>query len=375
PHGAAWHDVRVTKPPTHLDGDPISLGEGNTPVIRSRWLGPHLGLRNLWFKLEQVNPTGSYKDRFAARFVTRHHDHGHPFVLATSSGNTGASLAAYSAAAGLPCIVCVPVEAPEAKLVQIRAYGARIVRVRGMLDTPVAVRILIDRLATVCASFGMPLGTSAYEIAPEAMAGIEPLGAELADVPSGSPDRIFAPIGGGGLLTAIFRGLPNPTSLTGHANRAIRIHGVQPSGNDTVVGPLRAGKDTARTLGAGEAHTAISGLGVPIDLDATRALHAIRSTGGDGHLVADTSVWDAQAMLARHEGLFIEPAGSTSVAGLIDAARAGQIGADDHVICVLTGHGFKDGPASIRLADHHPLDPDILDATDLTGEYFARILN
>ncbi|NBT95492.1 MAG: pyridoxal-phosphate dependent enzyme, partial [Chloroflexi bacterium] len=265
--------------------------------------------------------------------------------------------------------------APEAKLVQIRAYGARIVRVRGMLDTPVAVRILIDRLATVCASFGMPLGTSAYEIAPEAMAGIEPLGAELADVPSGSPDRIFAPIGGGGLLTAIFRGLPNPTSLTGHANRAIRIHGVQPSGNDTVVGPLRAGKDTARTLGAGEAHTAISGLGVPIDLDATRALHAIRSTGGDGHLVADTSVWDAQAMLARHEGLFIEPAGSTSVAGLIDAARAGQIGADDHVICVLTGHGFKDGPASIRLADHHPLDPDILDATDLTGEYFARILN
>ncbi|NDF97054.1 MAG: PLP-dependent lyase/thiolase, partial [Proteobacteria bacterium] len=233
----------MTKPPTHLDGDPISLGEGNTPVIRSRWLGPHLGLRNLWFKLEQVNPTGSYKDRFAARFVTRHHDHGHPFVLATSSGNTGASLAAYSAAAGLPCIVCVPVEAPEAKLVQIRAYGARIVRVRGMLDTPVAVRILIDRLATVCASFGMPLGTSAYEIAPEAMAGIEPLGAELADVPSGSPDRIFAPIGGGGLLTAIFRGLPNPTSLTGHANRAIRIHGVQPSGNDTVVGPLRAGKD------------------------------------------------------------------------------------------------------------------------------------
>ena len=186
---------------------------------------------------------------------------------------------------------------------------------------------------------------------------------------------IFAPIGGGGLLTAIFRGLPNPTSLTGHANRAIRIHGVQPSGNDTVVGPLRAGKDTARTLGAGEAHTAISGLGVPIDLDATRALHAIRSTGGDGHLVADTSVWDAQAMLARHEGLFIEPAGSTSVAGLIDAARAGQIGADDHVICVLTGHGFKDGPASIRLANHHPLDPAILDATDLTGEYFARILN
>jgi threonine synthase len=79
----------------------LTLGEGHTPLIRSRWLGPRLGVRDLRFKLEHLNPSGSYKDRFAARFVGNHLAAGYPFVLATSSGNTGAALATYAAAAGL----------------------------------------------------------------------------------------------------------------------------------------------------------------------------------------------------------------------------------------------------------------------------------
>ena len=234
----------------------LTLGEGHTPLIRSRWLGPRLGVRDLRFKLEHLNPSGSYKDRFAARFVGNHLAAGYPFVLATSSGNTGAALATYAAAAGLPCIVCVPVEAPEAKLAQIRAHGAVVVRVRGMLDTPDAVRALIDRLSEVCATMGMPLGTSAYEIAPEAMAGIEPLGAEI--VAEGAPDRIFAPVGGGGLVVATWRGARDASAT----RMPPRIHAVQPAGNDTVVTAFRAGHDRARTLGPGEAGTNVSGLAV-----------------------------------------------------------------------------------------------------------------
>ena len=194
-------------------------------------------------------------------------------------------VALYAAAAGLPCIVCVPVEAPEAKLAQIRAHGAAVVRVRGMLDTPDAVRALIDRLAEVCATMGMPLGTSAYEIAPDAMAGIEPLGAEI--VAEGAPDRIFAPVGGGGLVVATWRGARDASATT----MPPRIHAVQPAGNDTVVTAFRAGHDRARTLGPGEAGTNVSGLAVPIDLDATRALLAVRDSGGNGHLVADEAAW------------------------------------------------------------------------------------
>src|SRR5687768_11379646 len=115
---------------------PISLGEGNTPLVPSRWIGPRFGLRRLYFKLEQTNPTGSYKDRFAARLVSLLRAGGHTLCLGTSSGNAGAAMAAYSAAAGIACILCVPDDAPEAKLTQIRAYGAHVVRVRGMMDSP-----------------------------------------------------------------------------------------------------------------------------------------------------------------------------------------------------------------------------------------------
>jgi len=329
----------------------LTLGEGHTPLVRSRWLGPRLGVRDLRFKLEHLNPSGSYKDRFAARFVGNHLAAGHPFVLATSSGNTGASLATYAAAAGLPCIVCVPVEAPEAKLAQICAHGAVVVRVRGMLDTPDAVRALIDRLGDTCAAMGMPLGTSAYEIAPEAMAGIEPLGAEI--VAEGAPDRIFAPVGGGGLVVATWRGARDASARTVPP----RIHAVQPAGNDTVVTAFRAGHDRARTLGPGYGGTSVSGLAVPIDLDATRALHAVRDSGGNGHLIPDEAAWEAQATLARHEGLFVEPAGATSVAGLMAAVAAGEVGPGDHVTCVLTGSGFKDGVAVARMASRVPEAP------------------
>ncbi|NCA12690.1 MAG: pyridoxal-phosphate dependent enzyme [Proteobacteria bacterium] len=346
----------------------LTLGEGHTPLIRSRWLGPRLGVRDLRFKLEHLNPSGSYKDRFAARFVGNHLAAGYPFVLATSSGNTGAALATYAAAAGLPCIVCVPVEAPEAKLAQIRAHGAVVVRVRGMLDTPDAVRALIDRLAEVCATMGMPLGTSAYEIAPEAMAGIEPLGAEI--VAEGAPDRIFAPVGGGGLVVATWRGARDASATT----MPPRIHAVQPAGNDTVVTAFRAGHGHARTLDPGEAGTNVSGLAVPIDLDATRALHAVRDSGGNGHLVADEAAWEAQATLSRHEGLFVEPAGATSVAGLMAAVAAGEVGPDDRVTCILTGSGFKDGAAVARMASRVPEAPGSFAPQDLGRAFFEDLI-
>jgi threonine synthase len=336
--------------------------------VPSRWLGTHLGLHDLRFKLEQLNPSGSYKDRFASRFVGNHLGAGHRFVLATSSGNTGAALATYAAAAGLPCIVCVPVEAPEAKLAQIRAHGAAVVRVRGMLDTPDAVRALIDRLAEVCASMGMPLGTSAYEIAPEAMVGIEPLGAEI--VADSAPDRIFAPVGGGGLVVATWRGARDASAGTVPP----RIHAVQPAGNDTVVTALRAGHDRARALGREDGGTRISGLAVPIDLDATRAIHAVRESRGDGHLVTDEAVWEAQAILARHEGLFVEPAGATSVAGLMAAVGAGEISRDDRVTCVLTGSGFKDGGAVARMAAGVPEAPGSFAPEDLGRDFFEALV-
>src|SRR5687767_3253297 len=185
----------------------VSLGEGRTPLVRSRWIGPALGLDHLYFKLEQTNPTGSYKDRFASRLVSLLVAGGHSLCLGTSSGNAGAAMAAYSAAAGVDCVLCVPDNAPPAKLTQILAHGARLVRVRGMVESIAALRTVLDRLSLVAAARRMPLGVSAYALSPHAMAGIEPLGRELVTALGVAPDRVFVPVGGGGLLVATWRGL------------------------------------------------------------------------------------------------------------------------------------------------------------------------
>jgi threonine synthase len=124
------------------------------------------------------------------------------------------------------------------------------------------------------------------------------------------------------------------------------MHAVQPVGNDTIVTAWHEGQDQARVV---ESHTRISGLAVPTDIDASRALAAIRTTGGSGVLVDDTLVWEVQRDLARHEGIYVEPAGAVSVTGLWRAVREERFQAAGPIVCVLTGHGFKDPAAIERL--------------------------
>ncbi|HEV2121978.1 MAG TPA: pyridoxal-phosphate dependent enzyme [Chloroflexota bacterium] len=350
----------------------VTLGEGNTPLVRSRWIGPHLGLDDLYFKLEQTNPTGSYKDRFAAELVSRLALQGHRVCLGTSSGNTGAALAAYAAAAGVACVLCVPADAPEAKLTQIRAYGARIVRVTGMVASPQALRQTLSRLSAIARQRGLPLGISAYALAPEGMAGVEPLSAEIVAALGVAPDHVYCPVGGGGLLTATWRGFLAISASSGSPidERAAlpRLHAVQSDANDTVVSALDAGERRAREVST---VTRISGLGVPVDLDATASLEATRESGGRGYLVDDELVWQIQSLLARHEGLYVEPAGAVSVAGLWHAARQGHVRSGETAVCLLTGHGFKDEAAAQRLAQIKGpdliLEPSDLDETLLDG--------
>ena len=105
----------------------ISIGEGQTPLVRSKFIGPSLGLKNLFFKLENLNPTGSYKDRFAALFVSMMAEKKASHCVATSSGNTGAALAAYCAAAGIKCYLAVVDGAPLPKLQQMQIFGGEII--------------------------------------------------------------------------------------------------------------------------------------------------------------------------------------------------------------------------------------------------------
>lgn len=348
-----WAD-RINAPPEKYR---ITLGEGNTPLVRSRRIGPELGLTNLYFKLESANPTGSYKDRFAVSAVSHLLSHRKKRCLATSSGNTGASLAAACAVAAIPCHLAIVETAPEGKLKQMLAYGAKLHRILGFGLDPIASAEIFVRLQTLGRDDTISLEVSAFSISPLGMAGVESLAFELdADLQS-RVDHVFLPAGGGGLCLATARGFQKCPSSPA-------IHCVQPEGNNTIAGPLRAGRDLGQR--AMPCTTQISGLQVPNLLDANAVIKACRESGGNGHLVPDEAIYSLQARLAREEGIFSEPAGVVALAGALQALADGEIGRDQIIVCPITGSGFKDGPSLDRMISGEMVpvvDFDVFEAT------------
>lgn len=324
----------------------ITLGEGNTPLVRSRRIGPAAGLANLHFKLEFLNPTGSYKDRFATAAVSQMLARGATHCLATSSGNTGAALAAACAVAGIPLHLAIVEPAPEDKLRQMLAYGAVLRRIRGFGLDPEATARTFSDLRRLASRPGWSLEISAYSVSPEGMRGVETLALELDAQLDSRIDHVFVPSGGGGLCLATARGF-------GVCQASPAIHCVQPEGNDTIAGPLREGRDHGRRVDP--CTTTVSGLQVPNLLDANAVIAACRASGGNGHLVSDASVYEWQSRLAREEGIFAEPAGAVALAGALRAAAKGEIDPEATVVCVVTGSGFKDGASLQRMTGGEPV--------------------
>ncbi len=331
---------------THADkwdappcSDAVTLGEGGTPLVRSQTIGPALGLRNLWFKLEGTNPTGSYKDRFAAAAVSHLKREGRTLCLGTSSGNTGAALAAYCARASIGCVLAIVEGAPEGKLRQMRAYGARLIRVKDFGTSPAVTDEVMTGLRELAAELGAGFEVSAYCKSPRSMAGVETIGLEIAEILSAERFSIFCPAGGGGLTLAVARGV----RAWGAGGR---VHCVQPAGNDTIATALRSGLEKAVAV---PSSTAISGLQVGSVFDGDAVIAACRQHGGTGYVVADETVWAWQARLAREEGIFSEPAGSVAIAGVEQAVARGELAGDEHVVCLVTGSGFKDERSLLRM--------------------------
>ena len=326
----------------------VTLGEGDTPLVPSRCLGPSSGLNKLYFKLESTNPSGSYKDRFGASTISDMLANGQRRCIATSSGNTGAAVAAYCAATGLACEIFIVESTPAGKLKQMLAYGAKLYRVRGMgIDPAVSDRVwpLLEQKA---ARPDARLQISAFHYSPEGMAGVQTISYELSEQAAASGhdiDHVFSPAGGGGLTLAVARGF---AGLVERGERAgsPAVHCVQPEGNNTMAGPLREGAQCGQAV---TCTSDISGLQVGSVIDADQTIPACRASGGTGHLVDDDSTWRAQKRLALEEGIFCEPAGAVALAGALDAANRGEVGRDDHVVCLVTGVGFKDPPAVDRM--------------------------
>ncbi len=326
-------------------GFQVTLGEGHTACVRSRRIGPALGIKNLYFKLESTNPSGSYKDRFAALAVSHMLQRNQSTCIATSSGNTGAALAAYCAAAGIRCQIAVVESAPLAKLQQMMAYGAEIQKVRGFGMDAAITNQVFDRLHQLAESPECELQISAYRLSPLGMQGVESIAFEIQAQLSSSDrsvDHVFCPAGGGGLTLATARGF-----LKTHARPA--VHCVQPEGNDTIASPLRNRSDQATDV---QCTTSISGLQVASVIDGHEVIAACRASGGTGYTVSDAETFEAQKRLAREEGVFCEPAGAVALAGALNAFRKGELAPEASVVCIVSGSGFKDGTSVERMNQH-----------------------
>ncbi|MFN7804205.1 MAG: pyridoxal-phosphate dependent enzyme [Planctomycetaceae bacterium] len=342
-----WSEAIEPVPPQHR----LTLGEGNTPLVASRSIGPKAGLSGLYFKLENLSATGSYKDRFAAVAVSDMLARGQTRCLATSSGNTGAALAAYCAAAGIDCHVALVETAPLEKCRQLLAYGARLQRIRGFGLRPEVTAEVLSTLQEFGAQPATAMQISAYRYSPRGMTGVQTIGLELPSQLASPIDHVFCPAGGCGAAVAIARGFHWLATHRGLA-RVPRIEIVQPRGNDTIASAMRRGEPTGREI---VCTTKISGLQVPNLIDGQLAMAECGATGGTGHLVDDDEIWHVQSRLAREEGIFCEPASAATTAAVLRAVTAGEVDRHAVVVALVTGSGFKDAPSIERMTGAAPI--------------------
>ncbi len=322
----------------------LSIGEGGTPLARSKNIGPSLGLKNLYFKLENLNPSGSYKDRFAALALSQIQEQGVGFCLATSSGNTGAALAAYSAVAHIPCFLAIVDGAPEGKLTQMRAYGAETLMVRDFGKDAEVTQDTMTLLEQIALSYDSVVQVSAFRYSPSAMQGVQTIAYEIAEQLGQEKVQVFVPAGGGGLTLAICKGIDRwAQEYQGYVKPT--IHCVQPEGNDTIATAIRNQLQQATAIATST--TAVSGLQVPGVLDGDEVLKYCMNNAGMGHTVKDEEVFAWQQRLALEEGIFCEPAGAVALAGLANALKNKEIDTAAAAVCIVTGHGFKD-PVSVQ---------------------------
>jgi threonine synthase len=332
--------------PLHNLAYAVSLGEGNTPLLRSAHLGAELGLADLYFKLEIANPTGSYKDRIAAVGIARLQELGKSAWAATSSGNAGAAIAAYGARAGVQGYLFTVEKYAKAKVAQILAYGPQAWAVERLGYDPVVETTTWANIRHLCAANNWQMLVTARAFSPHAMEGVKTIAYEVCQQLAGqAPDVVYVPVGGGGLLSASWKGFVE-AKAAGWIDRLPRMVAVQAQGCDAVTQAWLAGRKVEPIPGC---TSNISGIQLTAPPDGDLALQALHESGGWAISVPDAATYAAQAELASREGIFVEPAAATTLAAVRADRAAGRLGGNERVACWLTGSGFKNASAVDRM--------------------------
>lgn len=315
----------------------ISIQEGGTPFIKCDRLGSDLGV-TLYVKVEGSNPTGSFKDRGMSVGITKARELGVDTVGCASTGNTSASLAAYAARAGLKCIVLLPSgKVALGKLAQAMFHGAEVLSVNGNFDEA------LEAVTALALQGRLYLLNS---INPFRLEGQKSIGFEIVDdLGWRSPDRIILPVGNAGNISAIWKGIKE-FHQAGFIEDLPRMTGIQAIGACPITNAFREGSEKIVPVENPETVATAIRIGAPVS--ALKALRAIYESDGYSETVTDEEILDAQKLLARTEGIGVEPASASSIAGLRKLVDGGEIDKGEEIVCIVTGHLLKDPNTAIN---------------------------
>jgi threonine synthase len=308
------------------DVEPVTLGEGWTPMLRSR---QHA---NVWLKEEGANPTGTFKARGLALAVTMARHYGLKRLAAPTAGNAGGALAAYAAAAGIEAHIFMPRDTPKANQVECRAYGAQVTLVDGLISD--CGRMVAER-KNAEGWFDISTLKEPYRVE-----GKKTMGYELVEQLGWTyPDAVFYPTGGGVGMIGMWKAFEEMELLGWVKGKRPKMIAIQAAGCAPVVRAFEQGEQVSQAWQ--DAHTLASGLRVPKAYGDYLILEIVRASGGTAVAVSDDAIFASLRDWACHEGILLSPEGAAATAAYDLLLGTGYLTPEDRVVLFNTGSGNK----------------------------------
>jgi threonine synthase len=318
-----------------VEGEPVDLNAGFTPLLKAKNLGERLGLSNLYLKNDCANPTWSFKDRVVAVASTKAREFGLKTLACASTGNLANAVSAHAARAGMEAFVFVPSDLEAGKLLGSKIYGANLVAVDGSYDD-------VNRL---CAELGdkYPWAFVNINIRPYYSEGSKTMAYEIAEqLGWRAPDHCIVPLASGSLFGKIYKGLQELAKLGLIEEKNTRMSGCQASGCSPII---TAWENKTLNFRPVRPNTIAKSLAIGNPADGYYTLKIMNETRGAGAAVSDDEVVNGIRLLAETEGIFAETAGGVTIAGLQRLVADGHVGADEVVVACITGGGLKTNEA------------------------------
>ncbi|MEM3684538.1 MAG: threonine synthase [Conexivisphaerales archaeon] len=311
----------------------VSLGEGNTPIVKSINYANRIGLKNLFLKNESLNPTWSFKDRFASVALSKAKEHGAKAVVASSSGNHGSSIAAYAARASIPCIIFALDNSPEQMLKQITAYNAKVITSPSVESRWSMMKRCVTELGLYPLTTYTPFPTGN----PYGVEGYKTIAYEIFFQLKSVPDYICMPVGYGEGLYGVWKGFKE-LNILGLSDKLPRMISAESVYGAPLYNSYSKGLDRVERVSYRGPYTSFS---IATTVTGLQSLVAMRESDGIATVVNEESMLSAEKELASYEGMFVEPSSAVAPASIASLVNSGEIAEDSTVVCILTSSGLK----------------------------------